>query len=51
MRNYFPNNEGTNAYISDVAKKSRKNKETKKETIKKIKYIFQNMKEKYMTQH
>ena len=40
MRNYFPNNEGTNAYISDVAKKSRKNKETKKETIKKNKIYF-----------
>ena len=40
MRNYFPKNEGTNAYISDVAKKSRKNKETKKETIKKNKIYF-----------
>ena len=40
MRNYFPNNEGTNAYISDIAKKTRKNKETKKESNKKHKIIF-----------
>jgi len=39
-KNLFPNNLGSNAYISDIAKKSHKNNEIKNEQNKKFKVYF-----------
>ena len=51
MRDLLPSNISSNAYTSDIAKRIHKNNEKQKDSNKKYKSFFQNMKGKYMIQH